>query len=102
MSEPIYPDRCDGPQDVWPTLVGYQADGALPLIFRVLKDVDPDHLREGLRRIEHETALGPLLDPSAYVGGKRFDNMQDYRDVLQATLSLVETLRRIVLRDVQS
>lgn len=72
---------------VWDAFVpnyGNQVVMALHLVRQIPVDI----LLEGARRIDTETAIGPLINPSAYTDGARFDNAREYIRVLKAMAEL--------------
>jgi hypothetical protein len=54
--------------------------------------VPAESLAKAVKPIDRETTLGPLLHPSAYLDGRRFDNAAEYTKVLRA----VRDLRRLL------
>lgn len=89
MSETMTADQ------VWDAFLG-EGRGA---IFRValmgLLTIPIKQFDEAIERIHRETLLGPLINPTAYVDGRRFKNADDYIEVLQAARKLRATLEKL-------
>lgn len=77
---------------VWSALVGEEDGPLVQAILAGLYRVPEQVLRDAMRRIQAETAVGPLFDPSAYVDGTRFNNAEKYLEVLDALIRLRRTL----------
>jgi hypothetical protein len=86
------PPRCDGPEDVWPCLVGYEHGTLVRVMLAALASVPVDVLSQAIQDIDDATAFGPLFDPSSWTDGFRFDNAHQYRDVIKA----LRDLRRLL------
>lgn len=72
------------PTDVWPAIMADHAQGlALHTILRILNEVPTDALIDAMNRIERETTIGPMTNPTAYLDGRRFDNARVYQTVLR-------------------
>lgn len=80
------------PADIWGAFVGDQYGGALHSALTLLMLVPAEVLAEGIDRINHEEAIGPMLNPTAYLDGRRWRNAREYKQVLSAAL----TLRRLL------
>lgn len=80
------------PDDVWDALVGDGYGAALRIALQTLMLVPLEKLSEAVDRVNRETAIGPLTNPSAYLDGRRWKNAEDYAAILRATL----TLRRLL------
>ncbi len=52
----------------------------------------PEDVWPAISRLDRETAIGPMLDPSAYLDGRRFKNADDFEKVLRAALTLRSAL----------
>ena len=65
---------------------------------RMLAMVSPEAIENGIKIIDHETALGPLMDPSAYRGGERFQNARDYTETLRLLQPLIKHLKEVKQR----
>lgn len=85
------------PDEVWCAFVGERGI-FLRQALTMLLMVPEEKIRQGIEQIERETALGPLLNPSAYVDGTRFDNARDYLEVLEAACKLRGVLARVMER----
>lgn len=82
------------PSDVWPTILP-ECGGMVQAILSYLASVQDKLLPEisaAREQIERETTLGPLLNPTAYLGGNRFDNAEQYQQILSALATLVYLL----------
>jgi hypothetical protein len=81
--------------DVWPAIMRDEVHGmAVRQALAFLMMVPPEAFAEAINRIGRETSLGPLLDPTAYLDGRRFDNATDYAAVLNAAAKLRAELGR--------
>lgn len=69
------------------------------MIFRnamtMLTMIPPAAFTEAIRKIEHETTIGPFIDPTAYLGGERFDNARDFIRLFKAVQPLRDMLEEI-------
>lgn len=76
--------------------------GALTML--VLSGLAPEEVSDAIRRIDRETAIGPMLDPTAYLNGRRFDNAAEHCSVLRALHSLIVALEpaRRTIQEVRS
>lgn len=61
---------------------------------RMMASVDPAKIEHAILQISHETAIGPLMDPTAYMGD-RFDNARNYTEVFKLALPLVKKLKEL-------
>lgn len=61
---------------------------------RQLAMLDLSKMKDGIQRINIETSIGPMLDPTAYLGN-RFDNANNYTELFRLTIPLVEKLQEI-------
>jgi len=83
----------NNPDEVWPAIMGNPCYGsAMRMCLVLFAQIPAEAISEALRRIEHEISIGPLIDPSAYVDGRRLDNAADYKRVLKAALELRKAL----------
>src|SRR4051812_13077824 len=84
------------PAGVWPTFLGEEFGCTIQLTLSVLAQLPRDRLLETIDKavdgIEREVSLGPLLNPSGYLDGRRFDNADQYVRILAALRSLVGQL----------
>ena len=91
------------PGQVWEAFFGVDNGGAF---FRsslhLLMLIPPAAFDTALERISTEATLGPLLRPSGYVDGRRFQNARDYEAVLRAAGDLRRTLERITQRSIEA
>lgn len=60
-----------------------------------LSMMNVEDLAESRRLIERETVIGPLLNPSAYLDGRRFDNALTYVELIDLLLPLVLKAREL-------
>lgn len=79
-------------ENPWVTFVGDGYGEALQMALVVLMQVPVDRLAKAIDDINRTEALGPMLDPSAYLDGKRWKNAADYKRVLRAALELRRAL----------
>lgn len=54
--------------------------------------VTPEDCQQAIDRIGHETAIGPMFDPTAYLDGTRFANARQYTEILRALSGLLKTM----------
>lgn len=79
---------------IWEVLLG-PAKGAMvrsSLSLLVAAGITPEEISAAIQAIDRETAIGPLLNPTAYLDGRRFDNAREYIDVLRALHALTKAL----------
>ena len=93
--------RTDRPMQGWEIWDAFcPGNGAmLVAILGALRRVPAAAIAEGIKRIDSETAYGPLMDPTAYMGGHRFKNASDYRRMLEGLLSLRRALQEVAPDD---
>jgi len=93
--EPVKEARRISAKDVWPIIVGEEHGDLVRSILMQLLLIDEKVFDETIRKIDIETAMGPLLDPSAYTDGRRFDNAREYAKILRALLELKRCLPKV-------
>lgn len=76
----------------WVTFVGEGYGEALHTALVVLMQVPADRLAKAIDDINRTEALGPMIDPTAYLDGTRWKNASDYKRVLRAALELRRAL----------
>jgi hypothetical protein len=54
--------------------------------------VGSEPLRAGLDRLAGADAIGPMVDPSAWLDGRRFENTREARELLEALVRVAEML----------
>ncbi len=77
--------------NVWIAILGERG----PLVgaaVAVIASVPEVEFVTALRNLDRETAIGPLLNSTAYLDGTRNRNAKDWEDVLEALLALRKTL----------
>ena len=80
----------------WADIIGDDMQGLfLRNALMMIKEVDPEKIREGIQKLDHATTMGPMLDPTAWMGGERFDNARDYRQTLELVLPIAEKLKEL-------
>lgn len=78
----------------WGDIIGDEMQGMfLRNALMMLKSVDPEKIKEGIQSLDRATTMGPLMDPTSWMGGERFDNAKGYRNTLELVLPLVEMLK---------
>lgn len=80
---------------VWDTFLGAGNGSLFRSAVQLMVMIPETAFTEAREKIETETALGPLVDPSAYVDGRRFDNARDYQKLLRAALDFRRALSAI-------
>jgi len=79
--------------DVWPSIVGDQMHGShIQIILTIIARMPPNLFHDAISRILRETAMGPMLDPTAYLDGVKWKNARDYVEILEA----LEKVRKLV------
>lgn len=77
--------------EVWFVLLG--EEGAyMRMALQVLRMVPAEKIIEAIGKIETETTVGPLINPTAYLDGKKWRNADEYLRVLRAAVNLRRTL----------
>lgn len=76
------------PDEIWETIVGEEYGAILRSALATLALVPSDVMIDAINKISRETAVGPLLNPSAYLDGRRWDNARQYQQVLGAAAEL--------------
>lgn len=82
-------------EQVWGSFFGDECKGSLvrqALSLLVMSGVTPAECQEAVYRIEREVSIGPLLNPTAFLDGRRFDNAREYAETLRALGGLLRTL----------
>jgi hypothetical protein len=85
-------DQVRGPLEVF---FGDDRGAQLRLAFTLLRNVELSdaEVSTALQQLEHESAIGPMLNPTAYLDGRRFDNIAYWKRVLGAVADLKRVLR---------
>lgn len=86
------------PHDVWSAFVGHEYGPSMRISLAMLLIVPAGAMREGVEKLERERALGPLLNPTAYLDGRRFINAEEYIRVLTAAAKLRDELGMVMER----
>lgn len=87
------------PDEVWQSFLGEEAGTVFRQAMMLLNLVPIEALEQGIDRINRELSIGPMINPTAYLGGKRFDNAREYIETISLALRLrgfMETQRRKV------
>lgn len=84
----------DGIKDIWEAAFGPEKGNLVrsALLMLVLSGLTTDDICRTIGEIERTTAIGPLVDPTAYLDGTRFKNADEYVKVLRALHTLIEGL----------
>lgn len=79
---------------IWEVLFGEERGFAVRQALTLLSaaNISVEEVDLAIVQIGRETTLGPLLDPSAYVDGRRFDNAHDYAEMLRAIRGVIRCL----------
>lgn len=85
------------PEDFWPIVMqddqlGHSVRNVLSLLTLIPKKQLQGASVFAMQNIERASAIGPILDPTAWLGGTRFDNAMDTKDVLAALCKLRDLL----------
>lgn len=79
--------------EVWRALIGDEHGDRVRMILVALRDVPGETFVRAVAKIDHETTIGPLLNPTAYRDGARFDNADQYTAVLSKLAELRELIQ---------
>lgn len=78
---------------VWQAIMGDPAHGsAVRIALCLLQTVPIAAFRGAIDRIRREATVGPLLNPSAYLDGRRWKNAEQYLEILNAARLLRRAL----------
>jgi len=66
---------------------------ALDSVCTMLSLVPPEPIREAISNINHLETVGPLLDPTAWMG-KRFDNSREWKKLLHHLAEAAAIIQR--------
>lgn len=61
---------------------------ALAAALRFIALIDPIHLSEAISKIDRAESIGPILDPTAWLGSQKWDNAADWKGLLQKVIAL--------------
>jgi len=78
--------------DVWAEMLGPEDGLRVKMALSLLKEVDPEGLQTLINNINATESMGPIMDPSAWLDGTKFNNSQNYKQVVSITLKLVKVL----------
>lgn len=86
-----------GPEDFWPAVLGDRLLGEhVRVVLGMLTMIDKEQLRgaccHSLQQISRLETLGPILDPSAWLSGKRTDNARNVKKMLRLLADLRDVL----------
>jgi hypothetical protein len=87
-----------GPNEVWDTFLGEGRGAVFRSVTTMLSLIPLDAFNEAESLINRELSVGPLLNPSAYVGGERFDNATNYIEVIRAARQFRAVLEKHLAR----
>lgn len=77
------------PDQVWTVFLGDERYGvAFRTAMTALAMIPPEQFDKARQMISHETTIGPMVDPSTYVSGGRFDNAKKFLDLIEAARKL--------------
>jgi len=85
------------PDAAWSAIVGEEHGPFVRHILIALTSIPKNTFREAVDRIEHEETIGPLINPTAYLDGRRWANAREYK----AILSALHNLRTLLPEEVQ-
>lgn len=89
MSDPMSPNA------IFDTFLGEGHGCLFRSAMTTLAMIPASVFTEAIRKIETEEAIGPLMDPTAYIDGRRFDNAQNYKRLFSAARPLRDLLEEI-------
>lgn len=79
--------------EIWTAILGDNENGcSFAVVLGAIAMVDREAIANGIVRIGHETSIGPMVNPTAYLDGRRFRNGDLYRDILVAARGLKDAL----------
>lgn len=78
--------------EVWSTMVGEEYGPGLRVALQMIAMVPVERLTEALNNINRAESIGPFIDPTAWISGKRFRNADEYKKVLSALVTLRQLL----------
>jgi hypothetical protein len=79
--------------DIWTAVCNDERNGMmLRSACAMLMTVPAAALIDAVKRIEIETTVGPITNPSAYLDGRRFDNAKEWVRLLEAAIQLRQAL----------
>lgn len=84
-------------QDFWCVVLqddelGHNVRNLLSLLTLIPKKKLQGASVAAMQNIERASAIGPLLNPTAWLGGERFDNARETKAVLKALIALRDLL----------
>lgn len=82
--------------EVWHTILGDWHGLAFRSALQLIALIPAEEFRKAIQAIDRETAIGPLLNPTAYLGGRRFKNAQEYIDILEQGYQLSSRLQALL------
>ena len=69
------------------------------MMFSMMSEMDPSGIDRVLKDMDHLEACGPIFYPSAYLDGRRFNNIETYRKILPHLKALIEFARELKHED---
>ena len=69
-------------------LFGDENGPMLRIAFTALAAIPPEKWRDAITALNKHESIMPLIDPSAWLDGKRFDNVKAYKEIFQLALPL--------------
>lgn len=82
-------------KDVLSVTLGDMQSGLVRSSMTLLAMVDPDLLRKAIKDLDYQESIMPLLDPSKWQDGTRFQNTDDWKRFFEKLLPLVEIAKKI-------
>ena len=72
--------------EVWAALMcdNVSHGSLIHVMLGALRTIPVEAFEAAIYRIQRETTIGPLLDPTAYLDGRQFDNAREFVDILRA------------------
>lgn len=78
--------------EVWSTILGEEYGPGVRFALQMISMVPVEKLSEAINDINRAESIGPIVDPSAWIGGKRFRNAEEYKRVLSVLVGLRKVL----------
>ena len=71
--------------------------GRLRMACQLLAEIDPAQIDKVIDTLNTATTIGPMMDPTAYQDGRRFDNARNIVELMNKVKPVVVLLRSIKL-----
>ena len=82
--------------DYWQAIYGEAHGVRVGLILSALADVPDEVFADALERLSRFEAMGPMVDPTAWLDGTRSRNSREQRDICRALRDLRQMLPEVL------